>query len=264
MLRKQEYLTKYFVGGLLGVLAGHLAWNAGIVVGERVSPAMSDVMGLCIGIVLAAAGWLATLIIVDVVLLIASLTVAFTPLAAALASGWVRNASHVDTVDAVVVLSANMVSDTALNAAGTERLLSALELIHSGKAARLVTTRPTVKIRGSELTTDSDQARLISLVGVPRWDVVGVVRSTRDEALQSAALLLPGGARRIAVVTSPMHTRRACAAFTRVGFDVTCVAAREREYSTWHPANSSERIHSFRDYMYERLGMLEYRLEGWV
>lgn len=264
MLRTQDRVAKLLLGALLGVLAGHLAWNAGIVVGDRISAAMSDVVGLCVGLVLAGVGWVGALMIVDAVLLVASFVVAFTPLAGALATRWVLNAAQVPKVDAVVVLSSSMASDTTLNAQATERLISALELIHAGKAPRLVTTRAMARIHGKDLPTDADQTRLISLVGVPRWDVVGVVHTTRDEAVQSAKLLLPAGARRIALVTSPMHTRRACATFARVGFDVTCVAAREREFSTWHPGGSSERVRSFRDYVYERLGMLKYHLEGWV
>jgi uncharacterized SAM-binding protein YcdF (DUF218 family) len=258
--RRSAFLT----GALLGALCGHLAWTVGVVVGDRISSPVSDVIGLFAGVVFVALGRMSALLAIDAALLVASLVIAFTPLAAALAHRWVRNSSQVGRVDAIVVLSSSMASDTALDAQGTERLLSGLELIRAGKAARLVTTRPTVRIRGQALTTDADQARLVSLVGVPRWDVVGIVHTTHDEAVKAAALLLPAGARRIALVTSPMHTRRACAAFEKVGFDVTCVAAREREYSTWHPAKASERLSSFRDYVYERLGMVKYRLEGWV
>src|SRR6185312_4267578 len=104
---KQEQFKKFLLGALLGVAAGHLAWNVGLVVGDRVSPATLDVIGLFGGVVLAAVGWETVLIVVNALLLVASLTVAFTPLAAALASGWVRNASRVDSVDAVVALSAS-------------------------------------------------------------------------------------------------------------------------------------------------------------
>jgi uncharacterized SAM-binding protein YcdF (DUF218 family) len=97
-----------------------------------------------------------------------------------------------------------------------------------------------------------------------KWDVVDSVYSTRDEASRAAALLVPAGAKTIVVVTSPMHTRRACATFEGVGFKVYCQPAREHDHDTWHPAGPADRLAAFRSYLYERLGMVKYRVKGWV
>ena len=79
-----------------------------------------------------------------------------------------------------------------------------------------------------------------------------------------ARLLLPAGARSIALVTSPMHTRRACATFERAGFRVHCVSSGEGLAVTRHPVTSLDRLAAFREYVYERLGMVEYRAKGWL
>jgi uncharacterized SAM-binding protein YcdF (DUF218 family) len=255
--------TALVTGLLLGALGGHLTWIVGIV-SDRVGQSGMEVVGALVGLVVAAVGCTAALLVVDAVLFGASLIVAFTPLSGYLARAWIRDAQPIAPVDAVVVLSSSMASDTALDASATDRLLSGLALVHEGKASRLVTTRTPVRIHGRQLTTEIDQARLVALIPVPRWDVVGVVYTTRDEAVKSAALLLPQGAKHVAVVTSPMHTRRACAAFEHVGFQVTCVATRERNLSTRSPGRATERIEAWREYVYERLGMIKYRWEGWV
>ena len=66
------------------------------------------------------------------------------------------------------------------------------------------------------------------------------------------------------VVTAPLHTRRACATFVRVGFKVSCAPCREQEYNVWHPRTSRDRLEASRQYLYERLGMVKYRFKGWI
>jgi uncharacterized SAM-binding protein YcdF (DUF218 family) len=249
---------------LLGALGGHLVWTTAIMAADRIGPSAMEILGAIVGVIVARLGLNAALATTDSLLFGLSLIIAFTPLSGALAAAWIRDAPPVTPVDAVVVLSSSMASDTALDASATDRLLSGLALIRAGTSSRLITTRTPVKVHGQQVMTDIDQARIIALVPVPRWDVIGVVYTTRDEAVKSAALLLPQGAKHVAVVTSPMHTRRACAAFERVGFQVSCVAARERNLATRSPGRAAERIEAWREYVYERLGMIKYRWKGWV
>ena len=49
-----------------------------------------------------------------------------------------------------------------------------------------------------------------------------------------------------------------------VGFHVICRPSAERNYVTWHPLSPHDRLGSFRDYAYERLGMIKYRSKGWI
>jgi len=193
------------------------------------------------------------------------IVVGYTPIMSSLAPRWVRADPVPATADAIVVLSGSVLSDTALNIDGTERLLSGLELFQRGLASRVVTTQVQVQFNdGSIRSSTADQGRLIKMAGaIPGWIVLEGTSSTRDEALQ-AATKLPVGARRVVVVTSPLHTRRACATFEMVGFTVSCHPARSRGRVTGNPIKPTDRIYAFADYIYERLGMIKYRWKHWV
>jgi uncharacterized SAM-binding protein YcdF (DUF218 family) len=189
--------------------------------------------------------------------------VAFTPLADSIAVRWVRDDPLPASTDAVVVLSSGVLADSALNATGVDRLLSGLTIARRLDAPRIITSQ----VRGIHdhvvVTSATEQRRLIALAGLAsRWAIIDSVHSTHDEALQSARALLPA-ARRIVLVTSPMHTRRACRVFEAVGFVVTCAAATEHTYLTWHPASSADRLASFAWWVYERLGIFKYTRMGW-
>jgi uncharacterized SAM-binding protein YcdF (DUF218 family) len=83
--------------------------------------------------------------------------------------------------------------------------------------------------------------------------------------MQAAAhLKSPAAPVQIALVTSPMHTRRACATFEKLGFRVVCVPALERDHDTWHPVTAEDRLAAWRAYLYERLAWVEYSYRGWV
>jgi uncharacterized SAM-binding protein YcdF (DUF218 family) len=220
------------------------------------------VLGVGLG-VFGAAG---VLIAADAVLIAAYLILAFTPLIDGPAERWVRDDPRSSLpLDAVIVLSGWVKPDSALEAVAVERLLTGLELVKAGLAPRLITTRVVSSDGGIRVVSDDDQRRFIRLVGLESaWTEVDSVGTTRDEATRSAALLFPTGGKRVAVVTSPMHTRRACAVFEGVGFEVHCVAAREMVAVTRHPVTPGDRLAAFRDYFYERLGMVKYRAKGWI
>ena len=176
-----------------------------------------------------------------------------------------RDSIPSDRLDAVIVLSSSVSADSLLDPAAFERLISGLSLFRDNGARLLVTTRSQVSGSDHRMVSDADRRRLIDLVtDTARWHAIGPVATTRDEALKSAALLLPLGQRRVAVVTSPLHTKRACAAFEKVGFQVTCVPADERLYSVHTFNGSSTRLHATADWLYEKLALLEYRLRGWI
>jgi uncharacterized SAM-binding protein YcdF (DUF218 family) len=167
--------------------------------------------------------------------------------------------------DAVVVLSASVNRDGALDVSGAERLLSGLDVFRRTHARVLITTRVEHRARSRTITSDTDQRRVIALAAdTSVWRIVAPVHTTHDEALRSAELLAPASARPIVVVTSPLHTRRACATFEAVGFRVACVPSEERRYAAYALSGPVDRLRAFFDLLYERLGMIEYRARGWV
>jgi len=174
-----------------------------------------------------------------------------------------RDALPKGGVDAVVVLSAGITADSLLGPEALDRLLTGLALMRDSVANTLVVTEPRRSKHGS--TTASDQIRVRSLVARPfPMLMVDSVYTTRDEAVNSWSLLRPRGATRVAVVTSPLHTRRACATFEQVGFTVYCVPAVSRVYSVTAADNGTDRLNVFREWLYERSAWLEYRARGWV
>lgn len=182
-------------------------------------------------------------------------------------SRWERGDAMPDTgVAAAVILSAGLNADTTISGEALDHLLTGLDLVHTGRAPVLVTTTTTGRFPEGAISSEIDQARIIGLLGAPvHWIRVPGGRTTRDEAIASDAYLRPRGIRRIAVVTSPMHTRRACAAFEAVGFSVTCVPARLRG-----PGNSplaevpGARLEVFGAWVYELAATATYRLRGWL
>lgn len=252
---------------LLGVLAALLVaqmapWGDGDVAGTSLSVAVGIVGGIVMGYV----GRSRLLVGVDIALLAAYLLVAMTPIMTPITERWMRiDNLPVDTLDAVIALSAGVKSDSALNAVAADRLISALELVRAGRGRRLVTTRQLDQTDERTISSDGDQRRLIALASLTNaWTVVDSVHTTRDEAVRSAALLLPAGGRSIVVVTSPMHTRRACAVFEAVGFRVVCRASRERDFVTNQPEGNRDRLAALRAYGYELMGMVKYRAKGWL
>jgi len=166
------------------------------------------------------------------------------------------------SVDAVVVLSGGITSDSLLMSEALDRLLTGLALMRDSVAPLLVVTQPRRTDHG---TAAPDQARLRALIMRPfPMLTVDSVRTTRDEAIRAWRLLSPRGATRVAVVTSPLHTLRACATFERVGFTVSCIAAVSRAYSTDRATTPDERLTLFRAWLYERAALVEYRARGWV
>jgi len=262
--RRQSLATD----ALLGVLAAFLLAELTPVGGYELPGTLAS---LCVGV---AGGALIgrmfkarVLIGLDVALIVAYLLAVGTPIVGAFTSRWIRiDPLPTGTLDDVVVLSAGLMSDSSLSSTAADRLLSGLELMRAGRGWRLVTTRHVVPNGAGEITSDTDQARLIALASIPpdKWTVVNGATTTREEALFTARLLIPRGEKRIIVVTSPLHTRRACATFEAVGFSVVCQASRERDHVTNPPLGTHDRLAALRSYGYEVAGVLKYRALGWL
>jgi uncharacterized SAM-binding protein YcdF (DUF218 family) len=165
-------------------------------------------------------------------------------------------------LDAVVVLSSSVNSDGVLDDAGTERLISGLELAKRTRPRLLVTTRV---VDRRPIDSDADQRALIRLGGdTAAWRVVAPAHTTHDEALRTAELMAPAASHTIAVVTSPMHSRRACATFEAVGFHVICAPSESRRFAIYSLGGPVARVRALSEYLYERLAVVEYRARGWL
>lgn len=171
--------------------------------------------------------------------------------------------------DAVIVLSAG-IKETAPETFGSAAL-SNLSLERAVEAARiyrryklpLLITGGAVFSRGTE--ADAIKKQLVSL-GVPAANIFteGRSRDTRENALFSKPICDEKGFKRIALVTSAYHMRRAVWTFEKAGFKEVVPwpvgyssSIRTRSYWMDYLPGSSDTL---RKAIQERLGLLFYRL----
>ncbi|HJQ53082.1 MAG TPA: ElyC/SanA/YdcF family protein [Gemmatimonadaceae bacterium] len=195
------------------------------------------------------------------------LLVVLSPISTIVARRWVRaDALPNRPLSAAVALSGGVNPDGAMTGGAIDNLLSAIALVRAGRALTLVTTTVEREFPSGDVSNRGDQFRLIAMAAdTTRWLRTAPTGSTRDEAVESARMLLPRKLRDIAVVAAPMHTRRACATFEAVGFSVTCVPALSRLPGGRDPAPWPEdRLHVFGDWIYELAGTIKYRAAGWL
>ena len=150
-----------------------------------------------------------------------------------------------------VVLSSGLRVDGNLDWTGRSRLERAIGIADSA-GLPLITTRVR-RHKPPLLISDSAQRRVVdSLAPALDWVIVsGIATSTRDEAERVRNQI---SARRVILVTSRLHTRRACAAFEKVGFEVTCASA-GRDGPLWKQPYFTA---------YEAAALLKYWWKGWI
>ncbi len=208
------------------------------------------------------AGFLSTVLMV----------VCYTPLVTPLVAPFVRrdNAAPpgtpgAGTPDAVVVLSGSVTSEGRVAGAALERLISGFQ-----QARRLGIPVVALSVVGDDAdpsveSSERDQRELAQLMA-PDLELrfVRNVHSTRDEALAFAAIARTHGWRQVALVTSPLHSRRACGAVEHAGLAVRCIPAASREYALSRLDRPENRRPAFADVMYESAATLLYMMRGWT
>ena len=131
-------------------------------------------------------------------------------------------------LDAIVVLGAPLGPGDSLTPVLSERVRAAAALFHAGGAPLVVTTGGVT--RGAGRAEARILADALGAAGVGEILVEDEAQTTRDNALRTAALLVPRGAHRVWIVTQPFHGRRAARLFRAAGL----------EAHVWHIADSLE------------------------
>ncbi len=250
------------VGALMGLTACFVLSNLlieGISVQRTIACAIGALVGAVIYARSARLAW---------VLLLVSGTawcaVAFSPIARRVSNGLVRTDPIPQSVDAVVVLSGGVTGDGLLEREALDRLLKGVALIRAGHASTIVITEPDL-LDDRSATTIADERRIIALLPITRRIVViDKVVSTRTEATGTALQLPPATTHTIALVTSPLHTRRACRVFEHVGYKVICIPSESRDIALHSLYTAGDRLAAFRMAVSERLAFALYRHRGWV
>jgi uncharacterized SAM-binding protein YcdF (DUF218 family) len=248
-------------GALILALAG--AIGASLIVPMLSRPAMiTALVGLALGAALfrrRAVVW--TLFVLAC---LAWLAVALTPVARIAARGLERRNTVPAHVNAVVVLSGGVNDDGLIGQEAVDRLLHGMSLVRSGVSDTLLLTVYHAEGRPA-ITSARDELRIATLLpgGVTIMQV-GQIGTTHTEAVRSAQVLPPARAPLIAVVTSPLHSYRACGTFERVGYQVVCAPSLSRDIALGALDRIRDRLLTFRMAVYERAALVEYHVRGWM
>lgn len=191
--------------------------------------------------------------------------IAYTPLVSALSESRIRSDHLPPRVDAIAVLSSGLAADGSMRHETLDRLLTGLSLARKGLASTVAVSRERYVFNGKVVSDSADLQRVAMLVAGPTKVLfVDSVFITRSEALRIRDLALTNNWTTVAVVTSPMHTRRACATFEAVGLKIVCVPALVRESGLYPGADAGERLRAFRSWLYEVFATATYASRGWI
>ena len=193
---------------------------------------------------------------------------------------------EIPQAEAIVVLGgATMAADyprpgVDINSAG-DRVLYAADLYQQGKAPIIVASGGSITWQQEGQSTPASQmAVLLERFGVPEADIILQDRSynTHEDAVYSCALLKERGITKIILVTSAMHMPRSVALFRHEGMEVIPAPTDYRvTQSGWDdlwklefPASllnlipSESNMSLLSNAMKEFMGMVVYRLQGWI
>jgi uncharacterized SAM-binding protein YcdF (DUF218 family) len=154
----------------------------------------------------------------------------------------------------------------------SDRILAAIELMRQGRAHTLVLGGAGYELEGVK-RPDSEPV----VAWMKRWNLapanlieLGICRDTRDEAFKTAELVRQRGWKRVVVVTSGYHLRRAEGVFRQAGVPVEMVGAEFQGLEalgskfTVRAVPDAEGFRLFRYWLHEELGLIYYRLRGWI
>ncbi len=182
--------------------------------------------------------------------------------------------------DAVVCLGGGvMPNPTEINGIdlqdNSDRVTTAVELIRRGRAPLLMLGGgAALKEDGSKESESKAVEHWIAswkLVSVP-IDDLGICDNTHDEAMAFAAKAKEHGWKRLILVTSASHMRRAAGVFRKVtGLEVVPVACAFRTGSAFHAwpkvwvhFPEAGAVDCLGVWIYETLGWWTYKARGWV
>jgi len=263
--RYQTVARQVATGAVLGVLCAVAAYMLGVQQLTRKPEISFFLPAALVGAALGATRLRRLLWIGGGLLAALCILVAYTPLVRAAASRLVRSDPLPERIDAIAALSAGVSADGLARSESLDRLLSAIEVQRQGVAPTLMVSREHARLGRGMVTDSADLARIAGLTGSASSILfVDSVFTTRTEALQMKKIADARGWRRIAVVTSPMHTRRACATFEAVGFQVVCVPAQLRGSGMDPRSTPEDRFRGFRSWLYETFATDSYRRRGWI
>jgi len=188
---------------------------------------------------------------------------------------WEHTLEHAPEADAVIVLGGGWRLSPPehwhldLTEAG-DRLITGAELCRRGRARVLVLGGDSVPPGRGAAPESELVARWVTdwSLGHPEVVSLGPVFSTREEAVGARALVESRRWKRLLLVTSAFHMRRAVATFEKAGVTVIPVACDFRfdrfgaAHRPWNAFPSDEAVNQLQLWWHEQVGWYAYRAFG--
>ena len=182
--------------------------------------------------------------------------------------------AYPERVDGIVVLGGaidDLTSrdrDTPTLNSAANRMTTFVALARRYPSARLVFTGGSGDI-GQGVSNEAEYARiLLEQLGLPPERVLfeGASRTTRENAVNTAALVAPRPGELWVLVTSASHMPRAVGVFRRAGWTVLPwpVGYQSRDRVAAWPQSLGHRLAVLDWAAHEWIGLLAYRLRGWT
>jgi uncharacterized SAM-binding protein YcdF (DUF218 family) len=261
----REIASQALTGAIVGTLCAVAAHVLGVQQLLRRPDLVFYIPAALIGALLWPTRLRPLLLIAAGITALVCIAVAYTPLVSAAARPLIRRDSIPARVDAIAVLSNGLTPNGMMGGETLDRLLSGLMLARRGLAPAVMVSMERRAFAGGSISDSADLRNVIALAA-PATSVIFVdsIYTTRTEALRMRSIARGNGWTTLAVVTSPMHTRRACATFEAVGFKVVCVPAAVRGSGLYAGSNAEGRLRAFRSWLYETFATDSYRRRGWI
>lgn len=157
--------------------------------------------------------------------------------------------------------------------ASVDRVTTALELMRTGKAGTLVLGGASYRLHGVKRPDSELLESWMRDWRLPTGELIrlGICVNTRDEAARVAQIARERGWRRLVLVTTACHLRRAVGTFRKVGLEVIPIGcdfqgldAMDEPHRLWKPVPEGVNLTWFQTWFHEVAGWRWYQLRGWV
>lgn len=160
-----------------------------------------------------------------------------------------------------------------------DRVLYGAQLYREGKAPLVIASGGRIDWRGGGPSESGDMAQIMETIGVPSAAILqdSTSLNTYQNAVNVKKIMKERGIRRVLLVTSAMHMPRSLAIFRRQGIDAIpaptdfLISQQESEEPNSSPQATmlsllpdSDRLDRTTRALKEYLGMVIYRLRGWL
>lgn len=162
---------------------------------------------------------------------------------------------------------------------GGDRVIYGAQLYREGKAPLVIASGGRIEWRGGGPSESADMAELLKMLGVPAFAILQDPTSlnTYQNAVNVRKILQERGIRRILLVTSAMHMPRSLQIFQRQGINAIpaptdfLISQEELKEPNSSPeaimlslVPDTDRLNKTTQALKEYIGMVVYRLRGWL